>query len=168
MKTRIIILNGTSSSGKSTLASHLRRSLPSSFCFYSSDMLADGGFRQLDTKSRNIGRRKFFDGFHSSIYSFALKENDLLIEHIIEQEQWFTDLNNCLQPFDVFWVGVKAPLDVLQRRELNRGNRSIGEAEFHLKTHDFCQYDCVVDTTNPIDDCVTIIIEKWNNRINSD
>lgn len=168
MKTRIIILNGTSSSGKSTLASHLRRSLPSSFCFYSSDMLADGGFRQIDAESRNTGRRNFFDGFHSSIYSFAINNNDLLIEHIIEQEQWFNDLQNYLLPFDVFWVGVKAPLDVLQHREINRGNRNIGEAEFHLKTHDYCQYNCVVDTTNPIEECVKKIIDMWSDRIKKD
>jgi DNA helicase TIP49 (TBP-interacting protein) len=44
---RIIFLNGTSSSGKTTLATSLREALDAPFCFYASDQLADAGFRTI-------------------------------------------------------------------------------------------------------------------------
>nr|WP_174506228.1 AAA family ATPase [Acinetobacter sp. Marseille-Q1620] len=164
MRTKIIILNGTSSAGKSTLASHLRKKLPADFCFYSSDQLADAGFRPIDPITRESTRNNFFQGFHMSIATFAQANNHLLVEHIIEQPEWFNELNTILAPFDVFWVGVFAPLEVLKQREKKRGNRTTGEAKFHLKTHGFCHYDCEVDTSDSIEDCTNKIIRAWNYR----
>ena len=46
MNGRIILLNGTSSAGKTTLARTLRTKLPPDFCYYASDQLADASFGQ--------------------------------------------------------------------------------------------------------------------------
>jgi len=40
----------------------------------------------------------------------------------------------------------------------------IGEARFHLKTHDFCRYDIEVDTTNSEESVVSSIVEAWHAR----
>ncbi len=47
MPGRIVLLNGTSSAGKTTLATALRPALGPEFCYYASDQLADAGFRPL-------------------------------------------------------------------------------------------------------------------------
>ena len=60
---RIILLNGTSSAGKSTLAQALRLELEPQFHFYSSDQLADEGFRPLDKEARLAWRQRFLMGF---------------------------------------------------------------------------------------------------------
>ena len=73
---------------------------------------------------------------------------DLLIEHIVEEKDWADQLQVLLSPFDVFWVGVHAPVAEIECRERLRGNRQKGEGLYHLKTHQFCTYDVEVDTTH--------------------
>ena len=161
---RIILLNGTSSSGKSTLAQALRLELEPQFHFYASDQLADEGFRRLDKKLCFACRQTFLDVFHRWIPAFAGTGMDLLIEHTVEEKDWADQLQILLSPFDVFWVGVHAPVSEIERRERLRGNRQQGEGLYHLKTHQFCPYNVEVDTTKPISQNVTTIINGWNSR----
>ncbi len=125
---RIILLNGTSSAGKTTLAHALRPALPRNFHHYASDQLADAGFRPLDVDERWKWREAFFHGFHQSIAAFASAGLDLLVEHIVEQQSWADELRPMLAPYDTFWVGVHASTDELKRREAAHGDRQPGEA----------------------------------------
>lgn len=155
---RVIFLNGTSSAGKSALVKALREALPDPFCYYASDQLADAGFRTTRHEARRTGERaRFFDGFHRSIAAFADAGNDLIVEHIVEEQSWSAQLNELLAHLDVFWIGVHAPVEELERRERRRGDRRAGEARFHLKTHGYCRYDLEVDTTTPLDELVSRI-----------
>ena len=92
MTARIILLNGTSSVGKSTLVRELRPLLPDSFCYYASDQLADDGFRPVVPDARWQGRETFFNGFHRSIAAFASVGLDMLErfpigwDHLIRQK----------------------------------------------------------------------------------
>jgi chloramphenicol 3-O phosphotransferase len=87
-----------------------------------------------------------------------------LVEHIVEEQSWADDLNILLAPFDVFWVGVHAPIAEIERREQLRGNRQIGEGLYHLKTHSFCKYDIEIDTTHSVDQNVAKIVAAWKDR----
>ncbi len=161
---RIVLLNGTSSSGKTTLARALRARLEPQFCYYASDQLADAGFRPIEAEARSAGREAFFRGFHRSIAGFASVGLDLLVEHIVEEQSWADELRDLLAPFEVFWVGVHAEVKELQRREHLRGDRQIGEAVYHLKTHRFCRYDLEVDTALPVAEVVSRVVEAWRSR----
>ncbi len=161
---RIILLNGTSSAGKTTLAHALRLRLEPQFHFYASDQLADEGFRPLDKETSYRWRQAFFAGFHRSIPAFASAGIDLLVEQIVEEQSWADDLKLLLAPFDVFWVGVHAPVAEIRRREELRGDRQQGEGLFHLKTHMFCTYDIEVDTTEAPDQNVASIVAAWTSR----
>lgn len=156
----IIFLNGTSSAGKSTIAHALRAVLPETFCYYASDQLAEAGFRPLARNSEE--RERFFDGFHRSIAAFADAGNQLLVEHIVEAQAWADTLQQLLAGHTVFWIGVHAPLEELERRELARGNRYVGEAQFHLRTHGFCRYDMIVDSTKPTVQIAADIVAQWS------
>ncbi len=164
---RIIFLNGTSSSGKSTLAKALREILPEPFCYYASDQLADAGFRVLK-RGMHHGMRgehnRFFDGFHRSIAAFAGAGNDLIVEHIVEEKSWSDEIRKLTAHLDVFWIGVHAPIEDLERRERERGDRTPGEARFHLKTHAHCNYDLEVDTHEPTDQVAARIADAWRQR----
>jgi chloramphenicol 3-O phosphotransferase len=164
MNGRIIILNGTSSAGKTTLARALRPQLPTSFCYYSSDQLADAKFRPIDPTARLAGREQFFVGFHRTIPALASAGLDLLVEHIVEEQHWAEDLANLLKGFDVFWVGVHASVDLITEREKQRGERTIGEALYHLRTHEFCRYGVEVDTAQPAPDVTAAIVQAWKTR----
>jgi chloramphenicol 3-O phosphotransferase len=161
---RIIFLNGTSSSGKTTLVHALRPKLPASFCYYASDQLADAAFRPIDPSARATGREMFFAGFHRSIPALASSGLDLLIEHIIEKQAWADELIDLLRGLDVFWVGVHVDQEILAERERQRGDRTIGEALYHLRTHDFCRYDIEVDSTQPLENVTQEIVQAWERR----
>lgn len=164
MVARVILLNGTSSAGKSTLAAALRPLLPATFCFYSSDQLANAGFRPSADLARWEGREAFFAGFHRSIAAFAEAGLDLLVEHIVERSSWGEQLRDLLSPFDTFWVGVHAPTAVLEQRERQRGDRSIGEAEEHLATHDHCAYDYEIENVEAPAIIAARIAHSWSRR----
>lgn len=86
---RIILLNGASSSGKSTLATALQAALDAPFLHVSSDQLVAAGI--LPARRERGGpfdwwhqvRPRFFAGFHRCIPALAAAGNDLIVEHII-------------------------------------------------------------------------------------
>ena len=151
---KIILINGASSAGKSTLARSLQQQLHEPFLHWSFDHLRESNalpmarirHGALDWASM---RPAVFDGFHRCLPAFAKAGNNLIVDHIIEQEQWLADLVRLLAPFDVFFVGVHCPLPELERRERHRGDRRIGEArtDFHA-VHRFTEYDLGIDATH--------------------
>jgi len=159
---KIVILNGASSAGKTTLARALQANLGEPFCFYASDQLADSGFRSRSPAQHPPTERdRFFNGFHRSIAAFASAGNNLIVEHIVEEQQWAEDLRTLLTPFHVLWVGVHAPPEELSRRERERSDRASGEALFHLKTHGYCRYHVEVDSTLSLPDQVQQVQTAW-------
>ena len=164
MAARIILLNGTSSAGKSTLAAALRPMLPVTFCYYASDQLAEQGFRPLDPDARWQEREAFFAGFHASIAAFATQGLDLLVEHIIEKPAWADQIEELLRPFDLFKVGIRVPLDVVEERERLRGDRALGEAVEHFSTHNYCTYDLQVENVGQPDIVAARVVSAWECR----
>lgn len=145
---RIILLNGASSSGKSTVARLLQASLDEPFLYLSSDQLVDSGARPTRRQPSGpfdwVGsmRPKFFDGFHGSIAAMAGAGNDLVVEHIIVAE--------------------------IDRRERARGDRRTGEGRSHIqvnRVHEFGSYDLEIDTTDGVHARVAEqIIQAWTSR----
>ena len=167
---KIILLNGASSSGKSTLASALQTSLDEAFWHYSIDHLLGAGIlprKRIDSGEfpwANL-RPAFFEGFHRSIPSLAASGNNLIVEHIVETREWMERLTDLLAPFDVFFVGVHCPLAELERRERQRGDRSLGEArQDYETTHALCQYDFEIDATRDTAEIAAAILAAWRNR----
>lgn len=168
---RIIFLNGTSSSGKSSLARALQAALAEPFWHFSFDHLRDSGALPMDRIRRGeldwaAMRPAVFDGLHRSFGAFAGAGNNLIIEHIVENEGWLHDLVRLLAGFDVFYVGVHCPLPELERRERARGDRRPGEAQADLENdiHQYASYDFEVDTTRPLADNVAAVIAAWEER----
>ena len=68
-----------------------------------------------------------------------------------------------LADFEVFWVGVYAPLDVLEARERQRGDRLIGLARWQYdRVHEGMNYDLEIDTSiaTPME-CAKLIKDKF-------
>jgi chloramphenicol 3-O phosphotransferase len=167
---KIILINGASSAGKSTLALSLQQRSHEPFLHWSFDHLRESDALPM-ARIRNgeldwaLMRPAVFDGFHRSLPAFANAGNNLIVDHIIEQEQWMADLVQLLAPFDVFFVGVHCPLPELERRERHRGDRRIGDArtDFH-SVHRFTEYDLDVDATQPTEGNVERLITAWQSR----
>ena len=76
-----------------------------------------------------------------------------------------SDLVQLLAGFDVFFVGIHCPLPELERRERERGNRRIGEARTDYQViHSFTEYDLEIDSMQPCQTNVDIIMNAWKVR----
>jgi chloramphenicol 3-O phosphotransferase len=166
----IILVNGASSSGKSTLSKALQEKLEQPFWHYSIDhLIAANILPQARIKSKEFLwsdlRPQFFAGFHHSLPALAKAGNNLIVEHIVETKEWMQLLLELLAPFDVFFVGVHCPLPELERREIERGNRRIGEARQDFETvHTFGVYDLEIDAPNNLAANVETVISAWETR----
>lgn len=167
---KIILLNGASSAGKSTLARGLQAVLPEAFWHYSIDhilaanILPHERIKQGDFAWRDL-RPAFFDGFHNSIPALAEAGNNLIVEHIVETRPWMDRLLHLLGPLDVFFVGIHCPLPELERREKARGDRPIGDARRDFETtHTFGFYDFEVNSTQPLNQNVQAVVTAWQTR----
>ena len=166
----VILLNGASSAGKSTLAQALQRRLPLPFWHYSIDHLK--AVRILPQARIDSGefpwaaqREQFFEGFHNSIRAFAIAGNHLIVEHIVETQVWMDRLLKLLEGVDVFFVGLHCPLEELERRELRRGDRRIGEARADFEvTHGFGRYDYECSMTDEPDAIAACVADAWARR----
>jgi chloramphenicol 3-O phosphotransferase len=172
----IIFLNGTSSSGKSTLAREIQSQSDIPFWHLASDQFVEAGMLPKIVNDGgefdwSINRPKFFDAFHSCIKSILLAGNNIILDHIIESQEWFRELQQDLNTFDMFFVGVHCPLNVIQKREELRtdrhiGNRYLGEAEYHLAhVHTYSAYDFEIDTSEQsVEQTALNVIKAWSGR----
>jgi len=167
---RIILIDGPSSAGKSTLARAVQERLDAPFWHYSIDHLREAGILPMPRiRSGEFPwpdqRPAFFEGFHRSVAAFAAGGNDLIVEHIVECEAWMARLVELLASLDVFFVALTCPLAELERRERARGDRRIGEArQDHERVLSFGQYDLSLDSTRPAGDNAAALIAAWRAR----
>jgi chloramphenicol 3-O phosphotransferase len=166
----IIFLHGASSSGKSTIALAIQAKIELPFWHISIDHLRDSGVlptRRFQTGEFSWQEAKsgFFDGFHASLKAYADAGNNLILEHIIDKENWLEDLQTLFQDHQVYFVGVHCPLDVLEARERVRGNRPLGSARQDFdRIHKDKVYDLEIQSMDPLKVNVTKIIEGWRAR----
>jgi chloramphenicol 3-O phosphotransferase len=152
-KSKIILLNGASSAGKSTLAKAIQRDIEEPFWHIASDQFVEAKMlpQRRDEGGEfawSVMRPRFFDAFHRCLPAIASAGNNLIIDHVIEFATWMNELVELLVPFDVFFVAVHCSLAELEHRERERGDRMIGEAYDHLQVvHTFGGYDFEIDTT---------------------
>lgn len=169
---RIILLHGASSSGKSTLSKALQHAVDEPFLHFASDYLALGLPERRDPQGHfpwsGNARSRFFDGFQRCIATLAAAGNDLIVDHVIEFPEWRAGLGLLLRPFDVFLVAVHCSLEEIDRRERSRGDRKIGEGRSHIENdgiHCFGPSDCEVDTTGRRPTEVALeVVRLWRQR----
>lgn len=150
----IILLNGVSSSGKTSIARVLQQILEEPYLSVSIDSFED----MLPERYGRGGPfawdhlfPKMLAGFHRSIAALASAGNNLIVDHVmVHREGWPSSLADCLvllKPYRVYFVGVHCPLEELQRREQVRGDRFIGTAARQFPfVHLHNQYDIEVHT----------------------
>lgn len=167
---RIILLNGASSSGKSSLARAVQARIEEPFWHISIDHLRDSGV--LPTARIRSGefpwsamRDAFFEGFEQSLAAYVSRGNNLIVEHIMESRAWLLRLVRLLAGQDVFFVGLHCDLAELERREIARGDRRIGDArrDFH-QIHSYCRYDAELDSAVPPEANADRLIAAWRAR----
>ena len=167
---KIIIINGPSSSGKTTLALALQKLLNPPFLRFSFDVFLENNVLPMDLIKRDTSawaamRPAVFNGIHHCIPALAAAGNHIIFDHIIETQAWLDDLVRLLAEFDVFYVGLNCSIGELERREMQRGNRRKGEARADLESvHSFSPYDLDLNSEMPVERNAQILIAEWENR----
>jgi chloramphenicol 3-O phosphotransferase len=163
----VIFLHGPSSSGKSTIARALQAKIEKPFWHISIDHLRDSGvlpsarFKAGDFDWRRA-KTSFFDGFHASLAAYADAGNNLILEHILDEDQWLDELCNLMRRHDVYFVGIHCALPLLISRELARGDRTIGSAQADFEAiHVGKTYDLEVQSEDSTDHNVDVILSGW-------
>ena len=167
---KIIIINGPSSSGKTTLALAAQKQFDIPFLRFSFDLFLDNKVLPLDqmrngTFSWDLMRPSVFKGIHQCLPALATAGNNIIFDHIIETKGFLQELIQLISDLDVFFVGLHCSLSELERREMQRGNRNIGEARTDLETvHQITSYDLELNSENAVGDNAKLLIEAWQKR----
>lgn len=145
MKGTIILLNGVSSSGKSTLAKEIVRLRPE-FFHMSVDDYADWVNSMEDQPCRLIPvATEYF--FHRTIAMFSNSGVNVVVDHILDSMTTAEDCCRVLRDYPVLIVGVHCGVEELDRREAARGDRQPGLARRQLAfVHQREIYEFEVDT----------------------
>ena len=113
-------------------------------------------------------RPRFFEAFHRCIAAIAEAGNNLIIDHVIEYDDWATLIVKLLAPYDVFLVGVHCCPSDLSNRERERGDRYRGEGLEHLLegVHQHLTYDFEVDTSrHSPKEAARLVVSAWEHRV---
>lgn len=147
---RILLLNGASSSGKSTLAAALLDVFPKPWSLMAID---DFHHHRARKPMSEADFAPIFQttvlGFHRAVAGLASAGNDVVVDHILGERWRLRDCAAVFEGYPAYLVGVHCALEELNRRERDRGNRQIGRAGFQLPlVHAHGRYDIEVDTTS--------------------
>lgn len=163
---RIILLNGVGSAGKTSLARALQAVTAEPYLHIQMDAFidmlpahlqehADGfsyvteqvaGKPQVVITTGPVGARCLL-GMRHAVAAMAGQGNNLIVDDVLMGDEQ-AEYDRLLAGFHVHWVGVFAPLDVLEARERDRGDRLIGLARWQFdRVHRGMRYDLEIDTS---------------------
>jgi chloramphenicol 3-O phosphotransferase len=171
----IIFLNGTSSSGKTTLSYKLQELLDEPYVHMALDQFRDGlpdKYRGLNSPPGTTGSRglnvvpcvkgdsvytsiqfgeagkKMLRGMRRAIAAMVESGNNVIIDDIILSDEFLDDYIRVFSGLNVTFVGVRCPLNIIEKRETARPGRFPGTAAGHLEIcHAHGDYDVEVDTS---------------------
>ncbi len=163
MKKQIILLNGSSSSGKSTLAKVLQTVIADKR-EERYEIVSIDDFLKMTTEDV-IYEDDVFEisgALCDSVLQTLEESRGVIIDHVITSERIFNQLTEKLRHHHLRLVHVTCPLEVLRKREQERKDRCLGSAESSY-TYLFPKegYDLTVDTHSmTVLECANQIFDK--------
>ncbi|MBD0669893.1 chloramphenicol phosphotransferase CPT [Streptomyces sp. CBMA156] len=170
----MIVLNGGSSSGKSSIAGRLQELLPEPWLHLGTDTMVDALPPSLRSGGEGIGGLEDGDGtvrvgpvfatldaaWTVGVAAMARAGARIVVDEVFlggttSQARW----RAALEGLDVLWVGVRCDPAVAAAREAARGDRVAGMAAAQAEpVHRGVAYDLVVDTSRAsAADCAQVI-----------
>ena len=174
MTATVVILNGVGSVGKSSICRALQKITRDPFFHVQMDdfwaMMPDRFFGHVDgatfvsedqdghpTVEIQTGpvAETLLSGMRASVAAMAAEGCNLLVDEVLfgnvatEHGNPVQEYRDRLKRFQTYWVGVHAPLDIIEDRERSRGDRQIGLARWQYgRIHRAMAYDFEVDVGN--------------------
>ena len=147
----VVLLNGTSSSGKTSLAQALQADPASQYLHVQLNAFRDmeplGYFGPAHAAAGPLRVAALCRAMHAAVAEFAAHGQDVIFDHVLSADAWqylFEDF----QGQRLFLVAVHCPVEELVRRGRARGDREIGLAQSQAgRIHEGRTYDFSVDTS---------------------
>jgi chloramphenicol 3-O phosphotransferase len=173
-RSRVVILNGAPSSGKTTLATAFRdqraaagdfwlligiddvlSKIPSEWKSAGSDrgQFAADGIRFEMMQERPVVRvgsvgRRMLRAYQAAVAAAAHVGLNVIVDEVVIDRTSWDDWTVALGDLDIVWVGVRCSPEVAEERNRARGNRYAGLARALTATvHQDARYDFEIDTT---------------------
>jgi chloramphenicol 3-O phosphotransferase len=162
----IIVLNGIGSAGKTSAAKELQKITKLPFLHVQGDSFlemlpprlfghpdgiifkqsGEGDQASIEIQMGDVVTR-LLSGFRQSVAALAAQGNNLIVDDVMleaaDQALYF----EALKQFDLRFVGLYAPLEILKQRERDRKDRLIGLAKWQYeRVHMGIRYDLEIDT----------------------
>ena len=179
----VIFLNGCTSAGKSSIARllqtrlatpHLRTGIDDAFALLPDHLHNHPEGFSFDRCEQGQVRLNFgpfglatLKAHNRAAAAMARSGVPVILDEVILTDELRADWHACLQGLSVFFVGVHCDLEVLERREIARGDRVIGQARGQYEiVHRGLVYDLELDTTlTETSACVAQILEALPQRL---
>lgn len=178
----VIVLNGTGSSGKSTLARALQVVAPQPFIHFGIDALLTGlapqyaafgshaaeGLKFIAGSTGHVealeagpAMHRLVYGLHRAVAAMASIGNYVVVDHVLWEDEWLKDCAEVLP--SALFVGVRCSRETVQKRARSRRDRPPGYELFAFDaTHAGRVYDVEVDMTDSdVARCVAAIVQRW-------
>ena len=166
MTAKIVLLNGVGSAGKSSIAGALQEIVAEPYLHVQMDVFLEmlpaalqenmpgfayrtgweDGKPSVAIEAGPAGKRAM-QGMRHAIAAMAGQGNNLIVDDVMVEGE-MAQYQALLSDFEVFRVGVIAPLAVLEARESARADRLAGLARWQFgRVHRDVTYDIEVDTS---------------------
>ncbi|MFL0423069.1 MULTISPECIES: chloramphenicol phosphotransferase CPT family protein [Kocuria] len=157
----MIVLNGGSSSGKTSIARALQESLPGTWLTFGVDTFIEALPGRGDSLKSGISYgpdgtvvvteqyKRLERAWYSALHTLAhLGANIILDEVLLSGGEGQRRLQSAFDGVPMLWVGVRCDPEVAAARECSRGDRVPGMARLQAsRVHDGVVYDIEIDTT---------------------
>lgn len=141
-----IIINGPSSSGKTSVAKALQRKIGAPLLHFQLDMFWNMVPDHIEANSKNFPDMK--DVLINTAQDLMSRHYSIVMD-IVGNSENIDKLKDALGNYKVYTVGLTARLDILQTREIERQNRKTGLAESQLSGfHENISYDFFADSSD--------------------
>ena len=178
---RIILLNGVGSVGKSSIARALQTITTETFLHVSMDAFMDmmpaASFEHPDgvtfetieedgkpsviIRTGHVAAR-VFRGMRHAVAAMAAQGNNMILDEVLLEGEK-REYPELLAPFELHLVGVFAPLEVIEARERERGDRMIGLARWQYeRVHKDMTYELEIETSSATPmECAELIKRRF-------
>lgn len=169
----VIFINGTSSSGKTSLLKALQKKLQEPYL----DMGIDKFIWMLPSRYLDrplwdevLGKAlhagpvglTLFSGMHYAIAAAASRGNNVIADHAFVEKAWVDECVSLFAGMNAYLIGLYCPLEVLEQREKDRKDRTLGQAGLQFDViHKYTKYDLELDTSKlTTEECADNVIER--------
>ena len=150
MKPAAIVLHGPTSAGKSSIARALQECALVPAFHITLDAFVTMS-RRRDMRSgdeQRLAHHIHCNNLKSTLSHLVETHFELVVDLVLRDEVELKACFDILSGRPTYLIGVKAPLDILERREHDRGDRGVGMAREQIDHPAFSRrYDLVIDTS---------------------